>query len=179
MVKDKSNPNYTSENNAVFSTPIADYDYTEYSTGDYYSALRVFKSTYLLPLTFKRTKTLGNNENSVKFYVPYTTAEAVGTHIGDDKYKANYIRTGLMGANITSTTDYTTGYVTLQVKRAGTTSTFKTNVPTAFPIYRNGKTIFTASDAGGLTINFGSEGTGGNDGGIHLPDDDIWNGDTN
>lgn len=179
MVKDKSNPNYTSENNAVFSTPIADYNYTEYSTGDYYSALRVFKSTYLLPLTFKRTKTLGSNENSVKFYVPYTTAEAVGTHIGDDKYKANYIRTGLMGANINSTTDYTTGYITLQVNRGGTISTFKTDAPTAFPIYRNGKTIFTASNAGGLTINFGSGGTGGNDGGIHLPDDDIWNGDTN
>lgn len=179
MVKDKSNPNYTSENNAVFSTPIADYDYNEYSTGDYYSALRVFKSTYIFPLTFKRTKILSGNENSVKFYVPYTTAEPVGTHIEDDKYKANHIRTGLVGANISSGGNYTTGYVTLQVKRGGTTSTFKTDAPTAFPIYRNGKTIFTASNTGGLTINFGSEGGGGNNGGIHLPDDDLWNGDTN
>lgn len=179
MVKDKSNPNYTLENKVVFSTPISDIESNEYSTGDYYSALRVFKSTYIFPLKFERTKTLSDNENSVRFYVPYTTSEAVGTHIEDDKYKANYIRTGLGGNNIGSHENHTTGYVTLQVKRAGTTSTFKTDVPTAFPIYRNGKTIFTASDAGGLTINFGSEGTGGNDGGIHLPDDDIWNGDTN
>ena len=178
MIKDKTNPNYTSENYAIFQPPVSDMNDKKYSEGDYYSALRVFKSTYILPLTFTKTTTLTGSEKTISIYVPYTTAEAAGTVV-DEKYQANHIRTGLYGYNLDTDPSLTTGYVTLKVKRNGVENIFQTANPTAFPIYRNAKTIFTASDTGGLTISFGSDGSGGSEGGIHIPDDDIWNGDTN
>lgn len=169
MVKDKNNTNYTSENAALFSYASADDDnpIKDYTQGDYYSVSRLFYTNVLGLPTFKKNVTLTGTEKSIKVFMPYTTSTVVGTTV-DDIYKAHHIRTTL-SADATNTP----GDITLNITKAnGTTTSFK-KAGTPFPIYRNGKTIFTTVGSDYLSVNFGNAA----DDGIHLPDDDKWNGD--
>lgn len=141
-----------------------------YTEGDYYSASAIFKTYYgLLPI-FTRTKELSSGENSIQVYMPYTTAATVGSSV-DDKYKANYIRTSLNDVNGSITGPK--GSITLQVERGGTViKTYK--LDKAFPIYRNGKTVFKTVGDNFFQVNFGPANEGSNDG-INI-DGDGWHG---
>lgn len=170
MVKDKNNPDYTSENAAAFSyaSDTVDPPFNTYKQGDYYSVSRLFYTNYLGLPTFKKSVTLSGTENSIKVYMPYTTSAIVGTTV-DDIYKAHYIRTTL-SADATNTP----GDITLHITAMdGTKKSFrKAGVP--FPIYRNGKTIFTTVGSDYLSVNFGNSAS---DNGIYLPNEDKWDGD--
>ena len=170
MVKDKNNPDYTSENAAAFSyaSDVAGSPFDTYEQGDYYSVSRLFYTNVLGLPTFKKSVTLSGTENSIKVYMPYTTSAIVGTTV-DDIYKAHYIRTTL-SADATNTP----GDITLHITATdGTKKSFrKAGVP--FPIYRNGKTIFTTVGSDYLSVNFGNSAS---DNGIYLPNEDKWDGD--
>lgn len=175
FVTDKSDPDptYTSENAAAFPAGVfTDLGLTDYSEGDYYSASGVYFSAYGILPVFQKTKVLTNGENSIQVYMPYTTAAAVGSNV-NDLYKANYIRTDfedLNGAPIKGPK----GDITLKVEREGSVLKTYTLSSTPFPIYRNGKTIFSTVGKDYIEIKFGSPDASMD--GIHLPDD-IWNGD--
>lgn len=167
MVKDKNNMNYTSENSAKFPVTVSDAGGKEYTTGDYYTISYVFCTNNQGLPTFKKTKILTGTENSIKVYMPYTTSATIGSKV-DDKYKANCIRTGVIGDSSSPIGD-----ITLNITKADGSSAQSFKKAGTFPIYRNGKTVFTTVGSEYLSVNFGNN----TDDGIHLPDDDKWNGD--
>lgn len=169
MVKDKNNTNYTSDNTAIFSFTSASPDnpIKDYTQGDYYSVSRLFYTNVIGLPTFKKTVTLNGTENSIKVYMPYTTSAMVGTSV-NNVYKANYIRTNISEYDINEPGD-----ITLNITKADGSPAQSFKKAGTFPIYRNGKTVFTTVGSEYLSVNFGNN----TDDGIHLPDDDKWNGD--
>lgn len=173
LVRTTANWNYSSDNYAVFPSGVFENSgLAPYSQGDYYSASGIFKSGFgILPI-FTKDKVLGAGENSVQVYVPYTTAQAVGTAVADI-YKANYVRT-----NFTNISGMQTmgpkGGITLTVTRGGAVYKTYTQPQTPFPIYQNGKTIFTTVGSDYLQVYFGPASATSNDG-IQL-DPDGWHG---
>lgn len=172
MTKEITRQYFVSDNDAEIASGIfTNAGLSDYTKGDYYSALGAYQSGYgLLPI-FKKTKTLAAGENSIQVYMPYTTAEAVGNNV-DEKYKANYIRTNLSDINGTPITGQK-GSITLKVKRGGVDlKTYTTDI--SFPIYRNGKTIFRTVGDDFLQVNFGPANESSGDG-IQI-DGDGWHG---
>lgn len=168
MVKDVKNVNYTSENFARFPNPVEDTDGSNYSEGDYYTISHLFVTNNQGLPTFKKEVTLSGTEKSIKVYMPYTTSAAIGTEVAD-KYKAHYNRTG-----VTGDASIPLDNIILNITKADGTSQKFEKVSAPFPIYRNGKTIFTTVGADYLSIKFGNNNT---DNGIYIPDEDKWNGD--
>lgn len=171
--KTDKNSKITSDNfGSIPDNIFTDAGLSKYTQGDYYSASGLYKSMYgTLPI-FTKSKEIKAGEKSIQLYMPYTTATVVGTTSVGDIYKANYIRTELTdpdGVIIKGKK----GSITLKVERGGATLATYTS-DTAFPIYRNGKTIFTAAQ-GYLQVNFGPADAATDDG-IHL-DGDGWHGD--
>lgn len=180
LVTDKSNSNstYTPDNSAAFPAGVfTDMSLPDYPQGDYYSASGIYFSGYGILPVFQKTKVLANGENSIRVYVPYTTAAPVGSSV-DEKYKANYIRTDFedldhMGSG--TTIKGPKGDITLKVERGGSVLKTYTLSDTPFPVYRNGKTIFSTVGKDYIEIKFSSSDVSTD--GIYLPTDDIWNGD--
>lgn len=169
--KTKSEPEImSSDNNAEIPTDVFTNSGLDlYTTGDYYSASATYKTFYSMLPIFTRTKELGNGENSIQVYMPYTTAEVVGNSV-DEKYQANCIRTNFSSAS--GTKEDHQG-ITLKVERGGAViKTYKSS--TSFPIYRNGKTIFRTVGDDFLQVNFGPANGTSSDG-IQI-DGDGWHG---
>lgn len=170
MVRD-NNMNYTSENFADIQAEnsFKKMGINNYTAGDYYSALGILKMKATLPIITK-TVTLNEGENSIRIYMPYTTAETAGTEV-DNIYKANYIRFSGTGGPASAGIQGVKGSVVLSVTKAnGDTRDYKregTDAP--FPIYRNAVTTFTTVGNDYMQISLGN-------GGIGL-DDDVWDGD--
>lgn len=171
MTKEIARQYFVSDNDAEIASDIFANLGFDYTKGDYYSALGVYRSGYgILPI-FKKTKTLAAGENSIQVYMPYTTAETVGSNV-DDIYKANYIRTEFTDI-VGNTIKAQKGSVTLEVKRGGTQiKRYTTDIP--FPIYRNGKTIFKTVGDDFLQVKFGPTNDTSGDG-IQI-DGDGWHG---
>lgn len=171
MTKEIARQYFVSDNDAEIASDIFANLGFDYTKGDYYSALGVYRSGCgILPI-FKKTKTLIAGENSIQVYMPYTTAEAVGNNV-DEKYKANYIRTNFTDINSAPITGQK-GSITLKVKRGGVDlKTYTTDI--SFPIYRNGKTIFRTVGDDFLQVNFGPANESSGDG-IQI-DGDGWHG---
>lgn len=176
IVKDDNTNNYTSDNYAKFPAGIFTEGgfHIDYETGDYYSASGAFVSLHnILPLFKKTSEVTSAGRSSIQVYMPYTTAEAVGSSV-DYTHQANYTRTTL-GQNDYGGVEITPGLkgqITLEIERGGRIVERYTSEAT-FPIYRNGKTIFTASGDDQLKVSFSEENN--TDSGINLPDDK-WNG---
>lgn len=169
-------PGQDIEGTDILHNPFEYFFSVPYAAGDYYSALGGFQTggVRTLPVFTKTSAPLTTGESSVQVYMPYTTAEAVGTAVAD-KYKANYIRTdydfgegSVLGPK---------GKISLTVSRDGVNlKTYQLeNADALFPIYRNGKTVFKTVGADYIEVNFGTAAAGST-GGIHL-DEDTWHGD--
>lgn len=164
---------YSSDNTAIFPENLFEnIGLPSYPKGDYYSALAVYRSGFgILPI-FTKSKVLSAGENSVQIYMPYTTAQPVGS-IVEDIYKANYIRTELTDINGSIVKGFY-GNITLTVERGGTVLNTYTLPDTSFPIYQNGKTVFTTVGKDYFQVKFGQVSDISNDG-INL-DPDGWHG---
>lgn len=164
---------YVSDNSALFPAGIFELTgLTAYSQGDYYSASSTFKTGFGLLPVFTKSKILSGGENSIQVYVPYTTAEAVGTSVADI-YKANYVRTEFTDISGLPTKG-PKGTITLKVERNGTVLNTYSLPDSPFPIYQNGKTVFTTVGNDYFQVNFGPA-SGTSSDGIHL-DPDGWHG---
>lgn len=164
---------YVSNNSAPFPAGIFELvGLPTYLHGDYYSALGAFKSGYGILPVFTKARTLGAGENSIQMYVPYTTAEAVGINV-PDIYKANYIRSNFTDID-GNPTQGPKGNISLKVERGGTVLKTYTLPDSPFPVYQNGKTVFTTVGNDYFQVNFGPA-SGTVDDGIHL-DPDGWHG---